>query len=214
MVAPYSEVPLCGNNLSENLDDPLDPMATTRCNLLLEVLKGKPQLDNFAKRLSIRGSTHRSGTSEKDLRWLQVCTDELIEILGMLGNVKWISFRRVRKDILDFSLLPSSLRVALHSFFFRKGITHADICGIRNIELTPLVQHPSLVRLLLEGTSPSSAEVDAFLPLNAPSERTIEDNADAVPVGLKEKTILQRLLFYATPFLCGSTYFLCPLSIS
>ncbi|KAJ2932448.1 hypothetical protein H1R20_g4658, partial [Candolleomyces eurysporus] len=146
--------------LSETLDHPLDP--TTRCERLLELLEAKSELRTLPRALLIQSSTYND--EEEDLGWLQVCSDDVTKILGMLKNVNVVALWKGEMR-LDFSHLPLSLRAALSSFISRRNVIELTLFGVRCIEMTPLVQHPSLRKLRLAFSRPLPAELEPFPPL-------------------------------------------------
>ncbi|RXW22438.1 hypothetical protein EST38_g3436 [Candolleomyces aberdarensis] len=144
-------------NLSEKLDHPLDP--ATRCERLLELLEAKSELRRLPRTLLIRSSTFDD--EDWSLGWLQVCSDDVIKILGMLQNVNVVALREGRMR-LDFCHLPLSLRAALYSFISRRNVIELTLIGVRCMEMTPLVQHPSLQKLRLAFNHPLPAELEPF----------------------------------------------------
>ncbi|RXW13560.1 hypothetical protein EST38_g12297 [Candolleomyces aberdarensis] len=175
-------------DLSELLIHPLSPVA--RCKQFLEILEAKPQLCRSIQRLTIAGST--TDDEQKAPGWLQVCPDDVIKALSLLTDVRGFGLGE-GLDHLDWSLLPLPLKVAIHSFMFRPNIVELSLSGVSFMEIIPLLQHPSLQQLRLHIVSPSSADDDAFLPLN------IRPQSDCKVSGMESKP-LQKLYF------CGNGY--------
>jgi hypothetical protein len=173
-------------DLSELLIHPLDPIA--RCKQLLEILKVKPQLCRSVQRLTIAGSTTDDDRDAPG--WLQVCPDDVIRVLSLLTDVREFALGQ-GLDHLDWSSLPLPLQVAIHSFMFRPNVVDLSLSGVSRMEIIPLLQHPSLLQLRLHIVSPSSADDDAFLPLNVRPENNCEvSNIASAP--------LQKLCFTAS----------------
>ncbi|RXW22432.1 hypothetical protein EST38_g3437 [Candolleomyces aberdarensis] len=176
-------------NLSENLDHPLDPI--TRCKRLLELLETKSYLCKLPQTLFIRSSTYDD--KEKDLGWLQVCSDDVIKILEMLQNVSAVGLLQGEME-MNFCHLPLPLRAALHSFISRRKVIELHLLGVGSIEITPLFQHRSLRRLFLSFSHPPLAELGAFFPLDVARKRglttaSLSSREDSAP----SKKFLQHL---------------------
>ncbi|RXW17213.1 hypothetical protein EST38_g8642 [Candolleomyces aberdarensis] len=176
-----------GIKLSEELDHPLDP--TTRCERLLELLEAKSELRRLPRTLLIRSSTYED--KDKDLGWLQVCSDDVIKILGMLQNVSVVCLQQGAMQ-MNFSHLPSPLRAALHSFISRRNVVELTLLGVECIEMTPLVQHRSLRRLSLSFSRPPRAELGAFFPLNLGRKRRPTTNRASL--SSREDSALSRTI--------------------
>ncbi|KAJ2932433.1 hypothetical protein H1R20_g4660, partial [Candolleomyces eurysporus] len=149
--------------LMEQLHHPLD--SKTRCRRLLELLEANDRLRKHPQTLVIQSSTSYEESSELEPGWLQVCSDNVIEVLSMLRNVNVVILQQGAMR-MNFSHLSFPLRAALHSFISRPEIIDLTLSGIDCMELIPLVQHPSLKNLSIGPLVAPPAEIDAHLPLN------------------------------------------------
>jgi hypothetical protein len=144
--------------LREISSHPLDP--TTRCKQLLELFKLNRELCVHARSLVIHSSTADPDAEETDrnLGWLQVCSEEVIRVIEMLQGVTAASLLKGERE-MNFSHLSSPLSAALQSFVSRPSITELTLYGVRSMEITPLVQHSSVEHLFMAFTYPPKAEI-------------------------------------------------------
>ncbi|RXW22433.1 hypothetical protein EST38_g3434 [Candolleomyces aberdarensis] len=176
--------------LMEQLDHPLDPK--TRCRRLLELLESNDRLRKYPQTLVIQSSTNYEENMELEPGWLQICSDNVIEILSMLQNVSVVILQEGAMR-MNFSHLPLPLRAALHSFISRPEIIDVTLSGIDRMELIPLVQHPSLKNLSIGALVVPPAEIDAHLPLNiCQTPFNKHDSNTTVFTSRREKNLLQK----------------------
>ncbi|KAJ2916648.1 hypothetical protein MD484_g3753, partial [Candolleomyces efflorescens] len=135
-----------------------------RCTQLAGLLEANRELCEHPRELILHSSTVDpiAKARGRTLGWIQVCSEDLIKVVEMLQGISTVSLSKSKGGSgMDFAHLSYALCAALDSLLARPTITRLNLCGIRSIQLAPLVQHGSIKHIFMAFTYPSQAEVDA-----------------------------------------------------